>query len=47
LKEKLNELEHLSEEDRALYGKRAKARIKDFYSWEEIVGKYEDIFQKN
>ena len=47
LEEKLNELEHLSEEDRTSYGNKAKKRIKEFYSWEEIVEKYENIFRKN
>lgn len=47
LKEKLNELDHLSEDDRVLYGNKAKKRIKDSYSWEEIVEKYEVIFKKS
>ncbi len=43
----LNRLEHLPEEERKEYGMRAKARIKEHFSWDKIVSDYERLFLSN
>lgn len=40
----LNQLDGLSESERATYGIEAKKRIKEQFSWEKIVRDYEDLF---
>ena len=37
----LNRLDSIDAED---YGKRAKQRMKDAYSWKSVADKYEEIF---
>ena len=42
----IDKADKVSPEKRAEYGKKAKQRIKDSYSWKYICNKYEDIFTK-
>lgn len=42
----LEQAEQLSEEQIASYGEKAKARIRQAYSWESIISSYEELFSK-
>lgn len=40
----INKIENISEEEKEIYGKKAKNRIKEEYNWSKIVSEYEEIF---
>lgn len=44
LSELINKADTFGEDEIRRYGKKAKQRIKDAYSWEYICGKYENVF---
>lgn len=47
LKQLLNKVESLSNEEIQTYSEKAKERIKEEYNWNKIVGNYEAIFANN
>lgn len=47
LKQLLNKVESLSNEEIQTYSEKAKERIKEEYNWNKIVGNYETIFANN
>ena len=41
----INKVDNMSIEERAEYGKKAKERIKNAYSWSFICDRYADVFE--